>query len=858
MPLNALQRATLFGNITGYADNILESASVERSKKIEWLQLSISDSKTTMEQVVQVFKEHPELGKGLVESLSVPRVVRNYWQSFLTCIAGDQSVLEGLLKAPPFECNNYNALLVADMWLFENKINAIPEISAIKADLILLREAYLEMTVLTCDEGVYLRIGEVPFNLNQCGPSPYKGEIQKDIKTLIEDRLKQADKHHEKLQKEREEQEKIRNEMGAMVIQTRQEAEKARLAVSEMAEQKTREDFTQTVLSNYRIFEGGAAVSRPVSVSDILSSHKNFSTSSKGSSVKNERLLQMQRGLNNRITAMMLRAIAQMSKEDAELKESKIFLELRVAECCKVLLEVQWAILEEHCGNGANFNAGTINQLYQRELAAAYNRYLQDMVTNWMLNRQGWLSGSDGHQLTKMELVNVSKQFRVKIQDAMQSELKEFNTFQVRSFKEVDKLRSQLQKRKAQQSAKAEQYKQRWDNTSFRLADLAAQCNELRALRSKVQTQIDDDECNLETFNTAITALLKMTNGDLKDFITVDSAGFNLFQYTCWSGNLPLVQELLVRGIQAFALTDAEGNYAIHLAVENESQMTPELLETLRKQPLPDKITNILELKNTRNKKTLLHVAATFGNVTAVQWIVGKLQTGKALNLLDLEVEADGRMTPLHYAAREGQEGVVNFLLTFGAGRAMRMTDNNHPLMLAIKYARQGVAHSFFKHGIWLNPQQTDHLLKMTKSNHISLDSNIAYCLAIPVIEGLNNLARVPGLNPSNSRSVTVEPSAPVLGVDNKASSTSSQSISGILNVPALAVEFEEPSTERVEQPGQKLLFDFNSEARGRAVAAALMPTVTAPTPTVDTDATPENAHVTSPANDRTTATVTL
>jgi hypothetical protein len=79
------------------------------------------------------------------------------------------------------------------------------------------------------------------------------------------------------------------------------------------------------VLSNYRIFEGGPAVSRPVSVSDILSSHKNFSTSSKGSSVKNDRLLQMQRGLNNRITGMMLQATTQMSKEDAELKQSKFF-----------------------------------------------------------------------------------------------------------------------------------------------------------------------------------------------------------------------------------------------------------------------------------------------------------------------------------------------------------------------------------------------------------------------------------------------------------------------------------------------------------------------------------------------------
>jgi hypothetical protein len=324
MPLNPLQRDTLFRTITLYADSILDS-SVDRAKKIEWLQLSTSNAKTTMEEAVRVLKEYPDLTKGLVESVTVPRVFRGYWKTLLDCIAKGQSVPEGLLNTLLSGCNNYNPLLIAEMWLFENKINSLSEIDAIKTDLILLRESYLEMTTLTCNEGIYLRIGQVPFNLNECGPSPYKGEIQKDIKTLIEDRLKQADKHHEKLQKEREEQERIRNEMGAMVTQTRKEAEQARFAVSELTEQKTREDFTQAVLSNYRIFEGGPAVSRPVSVSDILSSHKNFSTSSKGSSVKNDRLLQMQRGLNNRITGMMLQATTQMSKEDAELKQSKFF-----------------------------------------------------------------------------------------------------------------------------------------------------------------------------------------------------------------------------------------------------------------------------------------------------------------------------------------------------------------------------------------------------------------------------------------------------------------------------------------------------------------------------------------------------
>jgi hypothetical protein len=170
MPLNGLQRDTLFSTITMCVDTILE-ASIDRDKKIGWLEFCTSNSTPSIEEAIPVLKKYPALIKGLSEAVNVPAAARGYWRRLLICMDYDQPVPLDLLKELS-EFNNYNPLLMAEMRLFENKIYAIPELSAIKSELLCLREAYLEMTPLaSCSYGApyrtyYFRIGQVPFNLD--------------------------------------------------------------------------------------------------------------------------------------------------------------------------------------------------------------------------------------------------------------------------------------------------------------------------------------------------------------------------------------------------------------------------------------------------------------------------------------------------------------------------------------------------------------------------------------------------------------------------------------------------------------------------------------------------------------------
>lgn len=655
MPLNGLQKDVLFTTTTLSLETILGS-SIDKSKKIECLKLIISDTKFTIEQAIEVLKKNSHLIRGLSEAINVPNVVRSCWRKLVPCIDNDQPISDALLKEL-YDYNNYNPLLMAEMCIFETNIDALPELSVVKRELLCLREAYLEMTPLgSYSYGFngapfrtfHFRIGRVPFNLDNCGGIPCKAEVQAYIKRIIEDRLEEDTRY----QKQLEEKEKIRKEMEEKISLARKETERVKQAAN-----------LQEMPLKF-------------SVSDILSSYEHYLSSHKSkSSMKSDRLFQMQHVLlNNKITDMMHQATTELSKKDMELKKSKIFLELRFAECCKILLDVQSKILDEDCCSEDNFNAETINKRYQELLQTTYDIYLTDMVTRWMLDRKRWLSAGNGKPLTEAEFASLSEKFKQEVQNGMKPEFKSFQSFQIKSFNEVSKLKAKLKTRRGEQGIKAVQCKQKWDETSFPLMEFADHCNELRSLSSQLQKS----ECNLETFNNIISELSKMmSESELKQ------EGSNLLHYACWGGNLTLIEKLLARRTPV-DLLDAEGNSVIHLAVENESSMTVEILETLIKQPVFSKLGNILELKNQRDK-TPLHLAAACGNLTAIQWLMAKQNT---LNVDALAVEDNSKMTALHYAAREEQKMVVEYLLTLGLGRSLKSTaeQEDPPLTQTVLY----------------------------------------------------------------------------------------------------------------------------------------------------------------------------
>src|SRR4029078_10918831 len=177
-------------------------------------------------------------------------------------------------------------------------------------------------------------------------------------------------------------------------------------------------------------------------------------SSKRASSAKNDRLFQMQHvALNNRISIMMKEATAKMSRIDAELKQSKTFLDLRIAECCKVLFDVQWALVDE-CFKKLEFNGGYFNDCYKKQLQASYEMYLDDMVTKWMLDRKLWLSDSNGHPLSAAAFTALSEKFKQDIQKGMESELKGFRSFQVKSMNDINRLRGELPQRMEKHSTK--------------------------------------------------------------------------------------------------------------------------------------------------------------------------------------------------------------------------------------------------------------------------------------------------------------------------------------------------------------------------------------------------------------------
>lgn len=785
MPLNKLQSETLELSIRTHVDAIFDDKGVCEHDKVAWLQRSITPQTLILSMAIEMLKSDMQLLEYLSSTISLPKDVHVYWNNVVLGIACSNSTLYE--SALPTECN-YNPLCIAEMKLFEKEISSKPNLSSIGKNLIALREAYLEMTPLRIEDGSYLRVQRLPFDLDSYqGTSQGKikgGDIQKEIKKYVENQLQPYQK---KITEQAERQKK--------------EAETAKL----MAVQKTVSGLKHSVRASCENFERGV-VSQP----EVYAQEDAATKFERGPSAKAIRLLEMQNALINRILDLIRPIRIEMAKIELDLKKSDAFATLRAEEFCTVLLDVQLKVLERYCGiqDDAHeetielktaFNAIIVHGTYKKEFQEKLNLYLGDFVTTWMSARREWLVGSDGKPLTNQAFSGLSKEFKAQLQTAISLAIKKFE-FQINTFDAGRKLRSELQAAKKTQHERAVQSKAKWDAAIFPLAELAEQCGELKKLQYQVEGQ--EIEFNLDTFNEVLSALVgtvppKVPPLELSK--TDQTTKFNFFHYACWGGGVKLVQKLLAHAVpmqetrKLYEVPDDEQNSVIHLAVENQSSVTTELLTWLyTKLCAPNKVKGVLELRNKSNK-TPLHSAAAYGNLSAIIWI--KENDQKAFRE-GLAVEARGGMTPLHYAAREGHADVVKVLLEGGAGSFLKSEDKNHPLMLAIKHRHTDVYKVFLQEGICLSARQKGNLLTMAKGDP-RFSCMLAFCLQSAASSELNDASQF--ISPTQ------------LGFDVHAALSP-------------AVEERKEQMEQVEQANRvespEMLVAYNSRARSDALVS--------------------------------------
>ncbi len=276
MPLNALQRETLYDTIISYVDTVLEQPLLAHSIKINWLKAVINDALPSLSQALEMLRQNPNLILGLARAVNVPQAIREDWAVLIEgYINGNPN------QPPPAELlerlkimNNYNPVLMAEMKRFRDAIVAVPELNSIKRELSCLREVYLEMTpLLRYSYGEsYLafrfRIGSVPLNLDQCGPTPVKGEIQADIVRLIEDRIEQAEKY-QKILAEQECQRKAQENAAASATLREQDLSFAvNLFLNDITEEQRREQFKRVVASTLET--PSPLLNQPISLSALL------------------------------------------------------------------------------------------------------------------------------------------------------------------------------------------------------------------------------------------------------------------------------------------------------------------------------------------------------------------------------------------------------------------------------------------------------------------------------------------------------------------------------------------------------------------------------------------------------------
>lgn len=796
MPLNSIQRETLHNVVTSCVDSILET-SVAYDLKIQWLRAAIDVQLPPVSVALQILYQHTNLIQGLATAINVPQAVRADWAELVAYIGPNADQPPANLLKQLETLNNYNPVYMAEVQRFENALAANPALNSIAKELICLREACLEMTPLTNysygeNYNVFhFRIGNIPFNLDHCGPTPIKGEIQEDIVRLIEDRIEQAEKYQKGLL-EQERQRKVVEERVTCVATREQDfAFAVGLFLDETAEQRRREQFkreavsaieaqprnlgqlpslsellfpstTQNSISNCVLYVLSEA-NRPTFETQafqkavVLCFDPNGSSSSSGArvyqayfieqgrwvtagneilkvdmgnlklssfeegllkkdkesaefiqqaeqkrrqvssqslmpvmtshSTVDRRFLEMQAGLNNRITEVLRAVQAKMRALDAALKASPKYLELRKAECCKVLLDVQSAMVTSCLASSSIVDWNTINQSYEQQLDATYKMYIEDMCVKWMANR--------AMHLDPATLKAETERFTSSIEKTMESEVQSFQRVKLNA-KNIRKLDTKLSQQKKDLNDRLLTLKGEWDAAIMPLATLADQCGIVRGLRTKVQTQgITNWPSILETLHDIeINGLKRWPN-------TLDRNGFCLLHYACWIGNMPLVKGLVEQEESIYAKSQ-DGYVALHFAVENLSDTTIPLLECLFMEGQSNVV--FLRQKTTRDKIPL-HIAASCGNLKAVEWLLEKLPD--TINAPDRQGN-----TPLHEAARHNHVETVRRLLALGAdGRALSQYQES-PVELAVLEGHVKTAQVFFDGGIWLNKQETAHCMQ--------------------------------------------------------------------------------------------------------------------------------------------------
>lgn len=121
------------------------------------------------------------------------------------------------------------------------------------------------------------------------------------------------------------------------------------------------------------------------------------------------------------------------------------------------------------------------------------------------------------------------------------------------------------------------------------------------------------------------------------------SNGMTALHLASWGGHAKVVEKLIIAGCDVTALDD-EGNAAFHLASIGGHIHTLQLLYPLVEPEVP-----------TCEGKTALHLAAEYGNLKAVRWLLGK---GLDPNKVD-----SSDLTPDAYARREKNTEVHECLL---------------------------------------------------------------------------------------------------------------------------------------------------------------------------------------------------
>jgi ankyrin repeat protein len=725
MPLNALQRETLFDIVTGAIDSILDSP-IEYKIKMECLQ-NITTGLPTLDQVIKILHDNPNLVRGLAEQTNIPAKVRGCWAEFLKHLSQNHPMPEALLKELR-EINNYNPFYIAAMKMFEDYVGGVPALAPIKIELIRLREIYLEMTPLnTYSYGEQyfefsFRIGNIPLNLDHYGPTPIKEEVQSDVMRIISDRVAQAEKY----QKELEIKEKNRQDMEKAALNAQLREGDLSLAINlflkDSDEKERSEQIKQGVVSSYTSYESMSSSSHLPDIASILVAQlaqqdPSLLTASGPlrKSSKETIFLQLQINLNNRITQDILSTQTAMSERNTQLKNSPAYLDLRKAEFCYVLLQAQLEVVES-CKVGTSRDE--INKQYAAKIEATYQMYMDDMCTKWMAERHG-------RTLNATQLLALTEKFKQDINTIMKNDWKKLKEFRIDP-SNIPALRRTVETAIQKKEMEIQTLKDAWDKQIFPLVDLASKCSDLRKIRQLVQTG------NFEVFNTVLTELFRLST----DRGAADYEGYTFLHYACLLGDMALVREFLQAvSVSPTTAHTRDGYSPLHLVCRQPWPTTRELLKLLldtllieanKQKGVKIGIRDILETKNKKGR-TPLHVAAIDGNVVVAQWLKETLPND-LINLLNL-VDREGS-TPLHYAAHYGHEEMVDYLLSQGANYKIANRNNSSALLLAVLNGQVKVAQVFSHHGLCLNKEERQ-LCSTNKRNVL----NILNCLTVPVVD---------------------------------------------------------------------------------------------------------------------------